>query len=331
MNNSVALASNLADQDTWPKKVFDWSDFWQVPGTLSVFVAGPLANSYYQTDRQQQLIRLFDRLVGQRSAAGRVLDVGCGNGAGSASLLAAADQQLCAINIDAIDSANVSPPDGLARRVCFRKGRAEQLEYHDDSFELVLSCFAVEFFDQLAFLSECLRVLKPGGEIAFLMYAAPSPMVSTQSRYVGVYEKGLQQLMDRVQIGQKPDAALLAEIRHHVAEDVPQPHFRVHLNQIVDRLVRGCSEVAGNHMDVDHLFLPDLSGTENVYSLRSLKRYFGLMQVISYAALSVPDARDLVRRMDRSGFDDCCVVPLEFQGMLQCWLVTAAKLRRPCD
>ena len=86
------------------------------------------------------------------------------------------------------------------------------------------------------------------------------------------------------------------------------------------------SENPGELMDPENLFLPDVRGRENVYSLRSLKGDFGLMQVIHHIALPVPDARDLVRRMDRIGFDECCVVPLEFQGMLQCWLFTAGKV-----
>lgn len=332
MKDIVELANNPGDRDAGPAIVFDWSEFWQVPGTLSAFLEGPLARSYYQADRQQQLIRLYDRLTGQRSVAGRVLDVGCGNGAGAASLLAAADRQQRALNIDAVDSAEISPPDWLAGRVRFQKGRAEKLDYPDDTFELVLSCFGLEFFEQSAFLSECHRTLKPGGEIAFLSYATESPMLAMQSRYVGVYENGLRQFMDRDPMSQNVDTALLTKIRHHIEEDVPQPHFRVHLNQIVDSLSRLPSEGMDEHFEAGRFFLPDVNGKKNVHSLQSLRRYFRLMQVIQHAALSTPVARDLVRRIGRTGFDACCVVPLQFQGILLCWLFTAEKQSpAPCS
>jgi ubiquinone/menaquinone biosynthesis C-methylase UbiE len=318
-------ANNPGDHDDRPTSVFDWSEFWQAPGTLSAFWEGPLAESYYQTDCQQNLVRLFDRLAGQRSAAGRVLDAGCGNGAGATSLLAAADRRQQVLNIDAIDSAVISPPNWLEFRVRFRKGFAEKLDYPDDTFELVLSCFGLEFFDRAAFLSECHRVLKPGGEIAFLTYASESPMLLMQSRYIRVYENGLRQLMDTVSMSQKPETELLAKIRCHIEEDVPQPHFRVHLNQIVDGLTSLSSEGTGDLFRTDRLFLPDVNGKENMYSFQSLSRFFRLMHVIHHAALSAPVARDLVRRIDHSGFDECCVMPLEFQGMLLCWLFTAEK------
>jgi len=323
MVDHVGQTNNPAAEQSPLSNTFNWSDFWKKSGSISTFTEGPLVTTYYQKDRQQQLIQLFDEIVGQLSPAGRVLDVGCGNGAGSVSLLNAAARKQRTLNIDGIDSADICPPESLSTRVHFRKGRAEELDYPDNTFGLVLSCFAVEFFEIMSFLKQCRRVLEPGGQAVFLTYARESPMVSKQSRYVGVYENGLKELINIVLIGRKVDMELIARIRHHIQEDVPQPQFRKHLNQIVDCLNSLPLQTSGISSLIDHPFLPNVDGAPNIHSLSTLRSFFSLLQVIHYAALTAPAARDLVRQIERSGFNPCSVVPLEFQGMLLCWLFTA--------
>jgi len=305
---------------------FDWSEFWREPARVSTFEAGPLAKSYYQQDRQMRLVQLFYNLAAELNPGGQVLDVGCGNGAGALSLLQAADRQQKSLTITAIDSAEIYPAESLSRRVCFRRGRTEQLDFTACTFELVLCCFGLEFFDVDAFLTQCSRMLQPGGRVVFLTYATESPLLSMQARYVGVYENGLRQLIDSFETDQNVDEKLVEKIRIHIAQDVPQPHFRQHLHRLVDELTL-LSSPDRSSCPLDHLCFSDVQGRENAISIRMLRRWFALMQVIQHAALDVPQARQLTRRMHFAGLENSCVVPLAFQGKLLCWLFTGESSR----
>lgn len=306
---------------------FNWAEFWNEPGRLSTFDDGPLSRSYYQKDHSQNLVRLFSDAVDQIRSSGRVLDVGCGNGAGAASLLEAADLKQRSLTIDAVDSAVVRPPDRLACRVLFRHIPAENLDYPDNTFALILSCFSLEFFDSHRFITECQRLLEPGGQVVFLTFAKESPAVSMQSRYVGVYQNGLRELIRSVCDQRPVKETLTAQIRSHIEADVPQPHFRTHLNRLVDCLTNTASLHTASSFPIDHRFLPDVRGQSDVYSLRSVTQFFTLMQVIGAAAFSASDARMMIRRLNLTGFDICSVTPLEFQERLLCWLFRAEKPR----
>ncbi len=308
-----------------PKRDFDWSSFWHEPGRITTFEDGRLSQSYYQSDRKNRLIELFDELVDQLSHCGRVLDVGCGNGAGAAALLEAADRKQCTLEIEAIDAVTVCPLQRLTERVKFRIGNAQQLDFSDQSFDLVLSCFCAEFCNTLSALKESHRVLKPGGHLAMLMYARESPVVSTQSRYVGVYQNGLQQLLETVMSGQQADVELIQKVLHHIEHDVPQPNFQVHLEAIVQQLMNPPQVPGSNAVAIDSEYLPGIDGQPNAYSMRSLHRRLALMEVIQHAAFDYQEARQLCRQFFETGFDDNYVIPVELDSALVCWFLSGER------
>jgi ubiquinone/menaquinone biosynthesis C-methylase UbiE len=60
---------------------------------------------------------------------------------------------------------STSKKEGL--NIEWRQGKAEALPFSDGNFDLVLSQFALMFFEhRRAALSETLRVLRPGGRLA---------------------------------------------------------------------------------------------------------------------------------------------------------------------
>lgn len=100
-----------------------------------------------------------------------VLDVACGPGhlAAAASARGASAQGLD------FSAAMVSVARGLHPHIVVTEGDAEDMPFPDGSFDAVVSSFGIHHVPRPeAALAECRRVLKPGGRIAFTVWAAPA-------------------------------------------------------------------------------------------------------------------------------------------------------------
>jgi SAM-dependent methyltransferase len=110
--------------------------------------------------------------------AGRVLDVGPGAGL----LAIEAVRRWPAANVIGLDGSTEMlavaeataradlPPADLAR-IDWLRGHAQELPFEDGSFELVISSFAYQLVPRLTpALAEALRVLRPGGRLAFVTW-----------------------------------------------------------------------------------------------------------------------------------------------------------------
>ncbi|OBG67224.1 MULTISPECIES: class I SAM-dependent methyltransferase [unclassified Mycobacterium] len=99
-----------------------------------------------------------------------VLDVGCGTGY---LLRLLARRYPNAKHLSGIDAAPqmVAVARTLARdpRLSFNRGVAEEINYADRVFDLVVSTTSFDHWsDQLAGLTECARVLRPGGRLVLV-------------------------------------------------------------------------------------------------------------------------------------------------------------------
>ncbi|SEP62482.1 Methyltransferase domain-containing protein [Natrinema salaciae] len=127
---------------------------------------------------------LYDRFVPDRflvglhreyltaDLAGRVLDLGAGNGAMIPYAADAADEGLEYHAIEPDPHMRRRAADVAARsdlRVHLRDDRAESLPYVDDAFDVALSSLVFcTIADPDPALDELARVLRPGGELRFL-------------------------------------------------------------------------------------------------------------------------------------------------------------------
>jgi len=104
------------------------------------------------------------------SSPGRVLDVGCGTGYLLRNLAGRYPeaQQLCGVDAapQMITTASAFARDN---RLNFTVGVAEELDYLDGTFDLIVSTTSFDHWaDQQAGLAECARVLRPGGHVVLV-------------------------------------------------------------------------------------------------------------------------------------------------------------------
>jgi ubiquinone/menaquinone biosynthesis C-methylase UbiE len=118
----------------------------------------------------------------------RVLDLGCGTGHLLRTLAGRYHDAEQLVGIDAapqmVRTASATTHDD---RLTFAVGVAEQISYPDDTFDLIVSTTSFDHWsDQEAGLSECARVLRPGGRLVlvdqFSWWLAPTMLTSRRGK-----------------------------------------------------------------------------------------------------------------------------------------------------
>jgi SAM-dependent methyltransferase len=105
----------------------------------------------------------------------RVVEVGCGSGAVARWLA----RHLPANSITAVDvntyllreATALTRAEGLAERITFQEGDAEELPLADASFDVTLSFTVMEEVNAERMLAELIRVTKPGGRVGVVVRA----------------------------------------------------------------------------------------------------------------------------------------------------------------
>ncbi|MCB9078813.1 MAG: methyltransferase domain-containing protein [Anaerolineaceae bacterium] len=100
----------------------------------------------------------------------RVLDVACGTGVLARAAAERVGPEGEVVGLD-INEGMLAVARKKAPHIEWRHGPAEALPFEDDSFDVVVSQFALMFFeDRRAALSEMVRVLRPGGRLAVAVW-----------------------------------------------------------------------------------------------------------------------------------------------------------------
>ncbi len=112
------------------------------------------------------------RMVRGMLPDGKVLEIGCGPGSFAEDLtgheLVCLDPipEMLKVAEERVNAARKSRGDELAQFVI---GTAEELPFEDKSFDSICSLFSFrDWYDKRQGLQECLRVLRPGGEIVIV-------------------------------------------------------------------------------------------------------------------------------------------------------------------
>lgn len=148
-----------------------WSAYW---------AGGPLHSCVgsYASNYDGVIGDFWAEVLAGLPAPAAILDLATGNGALPLLLW---ERLGDSIEIDAVDLAQLAPSwYDCARhgKIRFRSGVAmESLPFPDASFDLVTSQFGIEYADWPRALAECMRVCKPGGEIALAMHHADSVLM----------------------------------------------------------------------------------------------------------------------------------------------------------
>jgi tocopherol O-methyltransferase len=133
-------------------------------------------NGNYKLDRRQAQIELIEELLlwsgyNESNAPQKIIDVGCGIGGSTLYLAQKFGCKATGITLSPVQASRGQEraiEAGLDGQVSFAVANALEMPFEDDTFDLVWSLESGEHMpDKAKFLSECYRVLKPGGKMIF--------------------------------------------------------------------------------------------------------------------------------------------------------------------
>ena len=139
-------------------------------------------------NRRQAQIDLIDRLLewGEVTSVHSLLDVGCGIGGSSLYLADRCGANATGITLSPVQAERAqerATERGLSERASFQVADALKMPFEDNSFDLVWSLESGEHMpDKRQFLTECWRVLKPGGRLLVATWCHREGELSDQDR-----------------------------------------------------------------------------------------------------------------------------------------------------
>ncbi|XP_073329527.1 putative methyltransferase DDB_G0268948 [Pagrus major] len=139
------------------------------------------------------ILQYLDKKKGQPHVL--AVDLGCGTGQNT-RVMAPHFQQVVGIDISECQLEEARAVPGYSN-ITYRQGTAEDLPFPDGSVDLLTAASAAHWFDQLRFLAEASRVLKPRGCMALLCFSLDNARLHFQDcgeRLDHIYKEMIQVL-----------------------------------------------------------------------------------------------------------------------------------------
>ena len=161
-----------------PDPAWAWSQLWRTGAAQS-------CPALLRPDSEDgaALLARWRRFFASLPAAGRVLDLGTGNGAIACQALLASREHGLDLDVHGADLATTDPHqvaqsgDQMLAAIQFHPGVAiEALPFPDHWCDGLSSQFALEYARLDAAATQAMRVLKPGGRFCLLLHAADSAL-----------------------------------------------------------------------------------------------------------------------------------------------------------
>lgn len=215
----------------------------------------------------------------------RALDVGCGTGIVARDIASRIGSEGRVVGIDP-SPGMLAVAKQLAPAVEWREGLAESLPFPDQSFEAVVSQFALMFFtDRREALREMLRVLTPGGRLAVAVWDSLENIPAYASEVALLERIAGQQAADALRapfvLGNRKDLAALFLEAGVAAADITTHHGTAQFPSIrtmVEADLRGWLPVMGVILTEDLIgrILQDAEQALNSYATADGRAAFHL-------------------------------------------------------
>jgi cyclopropane fatty-acyl-phospholipid synthase-like methyltransferase len=177
---------------TEPREVEDIGGFYDQMGGLIEIMGGNIHVGYWAADEDQApLLEAINRLtdiVGEKlelRPGQHALDIGCGVGVPAIRLAQRVEARVTGVTISrwqVEEAQRRIRAAGLRGQVDVRLGDAAELPFPDDSFDPVLLLQALQHArDRGRWLSEAVRVLRPGGRIVLTEFTEEVPLTAEEA------------------------------------------------------------------------------------------------------------------------------------------------------
>nr|WP_238346299.1 class I SAM-dependent methyltransferase [Luteimonas saliphila] len=315
-----------------------WSTHWRRGPLHSL--SGSFARNYEGSIRQ-----FWTAAFSPLESAHRILDVGTGNGPLPALLceLGLADMP----RVDAIDSADIDPawlasaPARCRDALRFHpRTPVERLPFADDTFDLVVSQYGLEYAEPERAIPEVARVLKPSGSVALIVHHAGSRLadVAREEIRLGEWLRSPGQLMAAAS-AIFPYLAMAAQgRREHLAGDAGAGAARDALNATMRRLedeaARSiCPDLLFESRDVVGTLMQRLLGqtitleqarAAHAAHARTLDDALFRQRELLRHALDADRAAAFSRLLQSSGLSDARADPIFHEAYLVGWTIRAS-------
>lgn len=284
-----------------------WSLYWKGNNLESCIAA-------QSEDDRQQIAQYWETIASELGDSAAALDLACGNGVVAAHLLKANP----GLSVSGVDQAEIAPQSlsqtypELAKVSFFPRTSVANLPFADQSFDLLVSQFGVEYGPLEESSAEAIRVLRPEGQLAFLVHHKHSAIVKPGLRHLQevstlLAREGLLQHARNFCSGN----IALQELERHGQDYLDSPGQHTSnisgqifngINQVIELMHSGLSEDSDRALQLINTMHGRLLADQ------------GRLQQMESAALNETEFAGWVDRYSDLGLDVHTAEPMTIQG-----------------